>query len=160
MLQTQAVLRTVVNGRTESAGSQPRKRRTDFVVASGWSPCPLRGCTGRPKNKSHQSSSSAARGGLFHYLIPNILLKVFVRSNVQAYAPILEPFSFYLVLCIRDGGDHDVRQRKAFLEVQVRRMNDVSGIVLPDSLRTGGDPGTLSVFLSRRVSLYDENTVM
>ena len=49
------------------------------------------------------------------HLIPHILLKILVSSNIEAYTSILQPFRFDLIRRTRNCRNNHIRYSKALL---------------------------------------------
>ncbi len=62
-------------------------------------------------------------------LLPNILVEILVCRNIQADAPVLEPFGLDLVRCARHSRDNNVGLCKAFLEGQRTWADNVVRVV-------------------------------
>ncbi len=49
------------------------------------------------------------------YLVPYVLFKVLLGSDIQAYTAVLEPFCLDLIIRIRYGRNDDIRESQALL---------------------------------------------
>ena len=63
------------------------------------------------------------------HLVSHILLKIFVSSNIEAYATILQPLRFDLVRRTRNCRNNHIRYSKALLQGQIAGVGDMSWMI-------------------------------
>lgn len=48
-------------------------------------------------------------------LLPDVFLKILIRRNIQAYAPVLQPLRFHLIAGTWDSRNDHIGERETFL---------------------------------------------
>lgn len=77
----------------------------------------------------HGDRDLTDRRNIDRRLLPDVGFEVFLASDVDADASVLEPCSWDLVVLARDGADHHIRDSKARLQIQVSCGDDVVRVV-------------------------------
>jgi len=91
------------------------------------------------------------------YLVPNILVKVLVRCDIEADTASLKPLRLNLEVRVWHSRDDNVRYGQTFLHSQIARVDDMARVITVRGCRISGDLWPFGILLDG-INVHGEHT--